>query len=111
MHAKLETTFFRLIRIGYIRVHDRKRCINVKAVMYWLSSHPHLTPIVISILRTELGPWHRPTTVPPGERCPLCSPQDLLGYNCSTNVMVNYNRLWLHSQFLQHNDSNSSWEY
>lgn len=78
---------------------------------YWLSSHPQLTPIVISILRTELGPWHRPTAVPPGEQCLLCSPQDLLGHNCSTNVIVNFNRLWLRSQFLQHNDSNSSWEY
>lgn len=77
----------------------------------WLSSHPQLTPIVISILRTELGPWRGPTAVPPGEQCLLCSPQDLLGYNCSTNVIVNFNRLWLCSQFLQHNDSNSSWEY
>lgn len=96
---------------GYIRVYDRKCCINVKVMRFWLSSHPQLTLIVISILRTELGPCHRPAAVPPGEQCLLCSPQDLLGYNCSTNVIVNFNRLWLGSQFLLHNDSNSSWEY
>lgn len=97
--------------IGYIGANNRKWGFNVRVMRCWLSSHPQLTPIVIRVLRTELGPWHRPTAVPPGEQCLLCSPQDLLGYNCSTNVIVNFNRLWLRSQFLQHNDSNSSQEY
>ncbi len=109
--AQIKNNPFWVNLIGYIRVYDRKWCINVKIMRYWLSPHPQLTPIVSSILRTELGPWHRPTAVPPGEQCLLCSPQDLLGHNCFTNVIVNFNRLWLRSQFLQHNDSNSSWEY
>lgn len=95
-------------QIGYIRVHDRKWSINAKATMHWLSSLPHLTPLVI---RKRTGPWHRPSAVPPGEQWPPSSLQDLLGYNCSTNVIVNYNGLWLRSQFRQHNDTNSSWEY
>jgi len=93
---------------GYIRVNDRKWHINVNVTRHWLSSHPQLTRIVTSTLRPELGPL--PTAVPPGEQCPLCSHRGLLGYHCSTGVIVNFHGLWLGSQFLLHSDSNSSWE-
>lgn len=85
---------------GYLRVNDRKWDINVEIVKYCFTSFNNT--YCHQSVANRAGPLAE-------TRCSATwgtsNPEDLLGYNCSTNVIVNFNRLWPCSQFLQHNDS------